>query len=280
MHPEGVPNLPNRFHFVFGLRKQREPFHLAYYLAIESCYQVNRPERIDLHLFHEPYGPYWELARRRVRLREIEPVSLVAGFRYGFRNRMCKRYAHAHHTDFLRLQALLAEGGIYADIDTLFVNPLPGRLFAHACVLGRENDVVNRRTGQVHASLCNAFIMARPDAAFVRLWLARMPEAFDGSWSNHATLLPQRLAEQHPELVHIEPSRSFYPFMWTPSDLHTLLEGCERNLEGVFSIHLWSHLWWERRRRDFSTFSGDLLTEEHIRKKDTTYNLIARRFLP
>jgi hypothetical protein len=275
--PSVVPNL---FHFVFGLHKQREPFHLVHYLAIESCFQINRPERIDLHLYHEPHGPYWELARRRVNLREIAPVPLVSNFRYGFRNRGCKRYAYAHHADFIRLQALLAEGGVYADIDTLFVQPLPARLFAHDCVLGREDDVVDQRTGELRASLCNAFIMAQSGSPFVRLWLAGMQDAFDGTWSNHSTFLPQRLAQQHPHLLHVEPSRSFYPFMWTIADLHTLFEGCERNLEGAFSIHLWSHLWWEKRRRDFSSFHGDLITEKHIRTVDTTYNLIARRFLP
>jgi hypothetical protein len=274
------PSVPNRFHFIFGLREQSEPFHLVHYLAIESCYQVNRPERIDIHVFHEPHGRYWDLARRRANVRLVEPVPHVRNFRYGFRNRGCKRYAYAHHADFIRLQVLLAEGGIYADIDTLFVNPYPDRLFSQACVLGRENDVVDQRTGQLRPSLCNALIFAEPQARFVRLWLDGMADAFDGSWSNHSTFLPYALAQQHPGLVHLEPSRSFYPFMWTRGDLHALLESSERNLDGLFSIHLWSHLWWERNRRDFSDFSGELITERQVRTVDTTYNLLARRFLP
>jgi hypothetical protein len=273
-------SIPNRFHFVFGLRKQREPFHLVHYLAIESCFQVNRPARIDLHFHHEPYGPYWELARRRLNLRFVEPVPRVRDFHYGFRHRACKRYSYAHHADFIRLQALLADGGVYADIDTLFVQPYPARLFDHDCVLGREDDVVDLRTGQARRSLCNALILAKPGAKFVQLWLDGMAEAFDGSWSNHSTLLPQTLAQRLPDLIHVEPSRSFYPFMWTPADLHALLEGCERNLQDVFSIHLWSHLWWSKRRRDFSGFSGDRITEGHVRTVDSTYNLLARRFLP
>jgi hypothetical protein len=272
--------IPRRFHFIFGLRPQRSPFHLAHYLAIESCYQVNRPTCIDVHVFHEPFGHYWDLARRRVNVRVVEPVPQVRDFRYGFRNRACKRYAYAHHADFIRLQVLLAEGGVYADIDTLFVSPYPNRLFAQSCVLGREDDIVDQRDGQLRRSLCNAVIFARPDAAFLRLWLDGMGDAFDGSWSNHSTLLPQSLALKHPDLVHIEPSRSFYPFMWTREGLHTLLEGCTRDFDGAFSIHLWSHLWWEKRRRDFSDFSGDLITEESVRTVDSTYNLLARRFLP
>jgi hypothetical protein len=41
--------IPNQFHFVFGLRKQREPFHLAHYLCLESCRCVNQPESIRFY---------------------------------------------------------------------------------------------------------------------------------------------------------------------------------------------------------------------------------------
>ena len=35
-----------------------------------------------------------------------------------------------------------------------------------------------------------------------------------------------------------------------------------------------------RWRRDFSTVHGGKLTEDYIRRVDTTYNRVARRFLP
>ena len=35
----------------------------------------------------------------------------------------------SHEADFVRLDALIAHGGVYADIDTLFVHPVPARLF-------------------------------------------------------------------------------------------------------------------------------------------------------
>ena len=129
-------------------------------------------------------------------------------------------------------------------------------------------------------SLCNAVIMSRPGAEFGRRWLEEMPQAFDGTWSNHSTLLPQRLSEEMPDSIHIEPPRTFYPYMWTREDLHTLFEGAERDATGIASIHLWSHLWWARDRRDFSDFHAGLMTESHIRTVDTTFNLLARPFLP
>jgi glycosyltransferase involved in cell wall biosynthesis len=169
---------------------------------------------------------------------------------------------------------------VYADIDTIFVSPIPERLFAKPFVLGREDDIICPETGEKKRSLCNAFIMSEKGAPFGALWHAEMKQRFNGSWSAHSTLLPQELSERHPGLIHIEPSRTFYRYMWTRQDLYSLLQGCDTDQEGVLSIHLWSHLWESKRRRDFSDFHAGMMTEAHIRHVDTTYNLLARPFLP
>ena len=46
--------MPRIFHFVFGLREQNEPFHLAHYLCLESCRHVNQPQAIWFHYANEP----------------------------------------------------------------------------------------------------------------------------------------------------------------------------------------------------------------------------------
>ena len=56
--------------------------------------------------------------------------------------------------------------------------------------------------------------------------------------------------------------------------------GLDADFTGVASIHLWSHLWWERRRRDFSDFHAGLITEDYVREGRTTYAVAARPFLP
>lgn len=272
--------VPRVFHFAYGLKPQDEPFHLCHYLAIASCLGVNRPERILFHHHHEPWGPYWEAVRGRLTLVHVDLPEPVAHHRYEHRHRGCARYRYAHLSDFVRLDALIEHGGVYADIDTVFVNPMPDRLFEEPFVLGREGDVVSQTSGKQERSLCNALILSEPGAAFARLWRAGMEEAFDGSWSNHSTLLPQRLADANPGLIHIEPQRSFYPHPWTRQGIRTLLEACDPDLEGVYSMHLWSHLWWSRWRIGFSTFHAGRLTERYLREVDTTYALAARRWLP
>lgn len=57
--------IPNRYHFIYGLRRQTEPFQLLHYLCLESCIRVNRPESIRMYYHYEPYGPYGDLIRPR-----------------------------------------------------------------------------------------------------------------------------------------------------------------------------------------------------------------------
>jgi len=270
--------IPNRFHFVFGLKRQAEPLHLAHYLCLRSCLEVNRPDAVYFYHDHEPYGYYWELIRPRLTCVRIPRVTFVDAYRY--RDRRTARFRYAHASDFVRLEKLLAQGGIYADMDTLFVNPIPRALYAKPFVLGRENDVYDLAARTERPSLCNAFIMSERGAAFGRLWLERMADAFNGTWSNHSTLLPFELSRQHPDWIHLEPPRTFYKFMWSREGIRALLEGLDTDNEGVVSFHLWSHLWWSRRRRDFSDFHGGRLTHEFVRDVDTSYNVVARRFLP
>ena len=194
--------------------------------------------------------------------------------------RALEAYRYAHEADFVRLDALIEHGGVYSDIDTIFVNPIPDQLFAHRFVLGREANVQCPRTGVERESLCNALIMSEPGSEFARKWRSEMESAFDGSWSRHSTLLPCELAQAQPSLIHIEPPETFYGYMWTREDLCALLERCETPASGICSIHLWAHLWWSRTRTDFSVVHGDMITEDHIHNVDTTYNRLARPFLP
>ncbi len=270
---------PRTFHFVFGMKPQTEPFHLAHYLCLASCLEVNRPERLILYHHFEPFGRYWELIRERIETVRVDLASEVSDF--GYTDPAIRDvYRYAHHSDFVRIDQLIEHGGVYADMDTLFVAPLPDSLFTPPVVMGREKAVFDERTGREEPSVCNAFILAHPRAPFLVELRRRMTDALDGTWSAHSCFLIREVADAMPGAIQLLDPRPFYRFMWTREDLQLLFEGLERNLAGIYSIHLWSHLWWERRRRDFTRFHAGLLTERRIRRVDTTYNVLARPFLP
>lgn len=269
--------IPRDFHFVFGLKRQTEPFHLVYYLCLRSCIETNRPKNIYFYYRHKPHGRYWDLIEDQLNLVEVGLVDHVS--RFAYKNRQVKKYNYAHHADFIRLEKLYERGGVYADMDSLFVNRIPDHLFSKPFVIGRENEVAGE-DGRLRASLCNAFLMSEKGSQFAEAWLSSMSDAMDGSWSNHSTILPDKLSREHPGWVHIEPPETFYKHMWTPEGINRLFVEVDRDTKGVVSFHLWNHLWWSRWRRDFSNFHAGKMTEKNIRNIDTTYNVIARRYLP
>ena len=199
--------------------------------------------------------------------------------RFVYHDPAANHYRYAHEADFLRLEMLVAAGGVYADMDTLFVNPIPPELFEKPFVIGREQDFQASPGAPPQPSICNALLMSEPDSKFGRLWLERMSSAFDGTWSAHSCQLPQQLSAEHPDLVHIEPQRSFFHHACTIEGIRMLFEGCDPDLEGIYSMHLWHHLWAPWWRRDFTRFHEGRLTETYIRRADTTYGFASSRFL-
>ena len=267
--------IPNVFHFVFGLREQKEPFHLMYYLCLASCLNVNRPDEVHFHYHHEPWGEWWERIKPHLVLRKISPEQTIADYKY--QDPELQQFRYAHLADFARLQILLREGGIYADIDTLFLRPLPEYWSERNFILGHERPPA---AAEDSGSLCNAWIASAPGADFCRLWLDQMTGAFDGSWSNHSTLLPFRLWQKHPTLLSVEPESSFYALDWTPEGIEDLFLRRVNLPENAYSLHLWNHLWFSAQRLDFSHFHEGLLTVDYVRHANTTYSQYARLHLP
>ncbi len=274
--------IPRIFHFVFGLRPQTEPFHLAHYLCLESCRRVNAPDAIWFHYDNEPWGPLWDrikphLVLRKVRREAVPQAAYQASSEGQFI--AAAGLGYAHEADFIRLKVLREHGGVYADMDTLFVAALPDHLYDYDCVLGDEGALPDAR-GVLRPSLCNALIMAAPDAPFVTRWLEDSYAAFDGKWTSHSCQLAARLWEAHPDQVHVVPRQYFYRHPWTPAGMQTLFERLDPDVRDTFSLHLCSHLWWDAGYTEFTRFHAGLLTEDYVRAGATTYALLARPFLP
>ncbi len=265
--------IPNVYHFVFGLREQKEPFHLMYYLCLASCININRPDAVHFHYHHEPWGEWWERIKPHLVLRRISPDQTISNYRYG--DPGLDQYRYAHLADFARLDILLREGGIYADIDTLFLRPIPTEWRQKEFILGQEKPPEG-----ADGSLCNAWIASAPGSEFCRLWLDRMGQAFDGSWSNHSTVLPFKLWKQFPQLIEVQPESAFYALDHSPIGIEELFLRNVQLPEQAYSLHLWNHLWFAPDRRDFSHFHSGRLTVEYVLHAHTTYAQHARPHLP
>jgi len=272
------------FHFVFGLRPQHEPFHLAHWLALESCRRTQAPEAIHMHLRHTPHGPWWERIAPHLTLHRVGDAP--RGFdraRYddtGEGRFIAKHgWDYAHEADFVRLEILHARGGAYADIDTLFVDRYPDAWFARECVIGEEPAIV-ADDGLLRPSLCNAVIVAQPGARFVARWLDEARASFDGTWNRHSCAAAARLWRDAGDSLHVLPSRALYHLGPTRAGIAALFEQVEPRLAGMASLHLWAHLWWDEARVDFTRFHAGLFTREWVERGGSTVAAIARRYLP
>ena len=272
-----VRTRPRLAHFVFGLRPQDEPFHLVHYLAIASCIEVVQPDEVFVHCHEVPYGTYWDLVRPRVTLHRVGPVPEVDAVEY---EPTMRGYRYAHHADFVRLDALLEWGGLYADIDSLFLAPPPDVCWSAPATIGLEADVLDPHTGRARASASNALLLAEPGSAYIGEWRSQMPHALDGTWSAHSCFLGHDLAHAMPDAVHVEPQRTFHHFAPAPEQLRTLLEERVDDLTGIASVHLMAHLWWDDARRDFSRVHAHQIDHAWVMRTDSTYAVAARRFLP
>jgi hypothetical protein len=270
--------VPNVFHFVFGLKSQAEPFHLMHYLCLASCIGVNQPDAVMFHCQNEPWGEYWDRIRPELTIVAVKPDPFISSFCY--RDPEFDRLRYAHLADVARLKIMAEHGGIYADMDTLFVAPLPASFFERSFIMGSEPMYWSAAATEAGGALCNAWMMGEPGAPFVRQWLSRVYESFDGSWSAHSTVLPFHLSHAHPELIHVEPSRSFFNFGYGRLGIRDIFKRRVQDLNGILSIHLWSHCWWEASIRHPAFFHAQRLTPAYVRHADTTYAAVARQFLP
>jgi len=266
-------SIPRIAHFVFGLRAQDEPFHLLQYVAIESCRRLVAPQQIKVHLHHLPWGIHWDRIRSHVTVEHVELPELPVHF---------AAYHYAHQADLIRLDVLLREGGLYADIDTIFVRPIPDHFWEFPAVIGAEAPVSYSDTDAPEPSLSNALLMAEPGSPFLTQWRARMVGAMNGSWSEHSCRLATRLARERADWIHVEPRTTFHPFDHTPAGMRALLEEPLRpaDLDGCVSVHTCAHLWWSEDRRDFSGFSARDATAAALASAVTPLARLAAPFLP
>tara|TARA_R110001599_G_scaffold253766_1_gene454088 strand:+ start:17943 stop:19031 length:1089 start_codon:yes stop_codon:yes gene_type:complete len=243
---------PKLIHFITGLHADfgGRPFILPHALAILSAQMAYPDHEIRVCYAHEPSGPAWEFVKPLVTPVVVEAPTEIFG-------RPVAHYAHS--ADVVRLQQLIAHGGLYFDTDTIVLRPIAD-LPEDRVVMGMEHDV---------DGLCNAFIAAPKNDVFLRTWLDRYRDFDQNDWGGHSILLPFKLAQEMADHIHIEPSSSFFIPHWDRGSLSDLFDSVV-DTSRSYSIHLWESLSWH-------WLAG--LTPSVISQIDTTYNMHARRVL-
>lgn len=217
--------IPNRYHYIFGMNPNDKPFSFIHYLCIRSCIAVNNPASVTLYYEYEPDGIWWNEVKRLVTTTAVVAPRRIFG-------RPINRTAH--RADVLRLELLIQAGGIYLDVDVLCLRSFKS-LLHYECVLGEEHN----------EGLCNAVILAQPNSPFLRRWFAEYSSFNDQQWNEHSVRVPRRLADAHPDQLHIEPPTAFYwPMHWPNHLAQFFLSPGSCFSERSFCVHLWESKTW------------------------------------
>ena len=255
--------IPNKFHFVYLTTKDNihpmyQEFHLMHYLCIKSAMVVNLPDEINVYCNQEPRGEWWDKIKDDVNIVFVEPPTEIFDI---------PKTELAHMSDVIRLQALLEDGGIYIDMDTICVRPYTD-LLNNKFVMGEQG--VNGSEG-----LCPAVIMSEKDSKFGEQWLYGFKDTFKGGppgsdgWCTHSVFYPAFLSKEIPQHIHVEPRSSFFYPTYHQISLKDMFETVT-SFDKAYSHHLWetcSMKWIEN------------ITVDDIKSQDTTFNLIARKLL-
>ena len=249
--------VPNIFHYIYFYQDNQQEFPLPHYLCLNSARILNDPDKIYFYSNRLPFGYYWDKISSFVEFIKIEPPESVFGN---------KLYHIAHKSDILRLQLLKEIGGIYLDMDVICkksFNPL----LKYDFVMGKQGKW--RKMG-----LCNGVILTQKDSEFLKIWFDEFKnfrsKGRDRHWAEMSVRKPYVLSKKYPNLIHVEPFDSFHYPLYYSFDIKKIFV---KNLD--FPNASCHHYW------DGASYSKYLknITEDEIINKDTTYNVIARKFL-
>lgn len=248
--------IPKTIYFTFGFSPDfgGKPFNLVHFLAIKSAKVVNDCD-IVLYYKHEPEdNVWWEEASDYCIHEKCQPPTEIFGNPLPY---------PAYQSDVFRLDLLNYSGGVYFDIDTISIKPIDS-LLSSSFVMGQE-----WANGKQYG-LCNAVMLAEPNSNFGLLWTEEYKNNYDGRWGVMSVVRPWELSKTIPESITVLDGAAFFKYGWGNEEIKKVHREVS-DIDGAYVLHLWE-------QNSYTEFLNTI-TVDDVRNRDSTYNLLARRFL-
>ncbi|XP_070532906.1 uncharacterized protein [Ptychodera flava] len=241
--------VPNLVHFIWF---SCHPFKFGNLISMLSVHRIMKAESIHFYTDCEPSGEWWDEAKNLIpTLKVINRTRPLEVF-----NKTLNPRWPEHSADVARLQILLEQGGVYLDLDVIVVAPLePLRYYEY--VVGRSDANV----------LANGVIFANKSSKFLRLYYENYKNYNRKCWGCSSVKYQHRLAEEHKDLLHIEPDSLIKPNNMEWKQL--FLENYNWR-EGHFTIHVWF-----RRFRRKNPKARDF-TSDNVKQLNSTLGELCR----
>ena len=185
----GVPGagkyvVPNIVHFVWNTLDE---FKFHHYLSALGALRYQKPDQILFHISDKrPDGGWWYDFKK-----EAGDVLRIV-----YRDKSITTISN--QVEMIRIEVLLKHGGIYVDTDAMIV---------------RNMDAIrhyNFSIGMDINGLNNGIILSAPESPFLQIYY----ESYKHLGNRNSSTELHRLASEHPDLIHIEPSALSRP-QWT-----------------------------------------------------------------
>lgn len=205
----------NFFYVIFGVYN----FTFLNFLSVVSIRRIMPDANIYLVGDGHPDGAWWKQTQKEVpgiRLIYRTEISFV------FERRIA---LPEHMSDIARLQILLLSGGIYLDLDIVFVKSIE-ELRQYDLTMG----LVDKGTG-----MGNGLILAKPCSSFLTFWYASYRTFDKSKWGVHSMKHPYLLSLIFPDLIHVEKERIYSPNWFEIEKLFVQRVPWDKNI----AVHIW-----------------------------------------
>ncbi|CAF0759123.1 unnamed protein product [Rotaria sordida] len=136
---------------------------------------------------------------------------------------------HAHRGDIMRLEVLIEYGGIYLDSDVLTLRSFDPLLNLNDVIMAHQDDGIK---------VCNAVILAKKDATFLKRLYDAYQSFNENCWDCHSVKLPGQLASIYPNDITVLPTNAFFRPSW--NEKAALYASNNYDFTPNYACHLWN----------------------------------------
>jgi hypothetical protein len=256
------PNrIPSLVHFVVGQNDRRNgqnpassttSFTFLNYLVFLAARRQIRPSRLFVHYYQEPNTFWWK------KMKQDAEINAVLVNSRRVETMFSRPVDHgAHRADIIRLEALMIHGGIYLDSDVLSLRSFDSLLNMSDVIMGYED--------QNNKAACNAVILAKRNATFLRRWYDAYQSFEQKCWGCHSVILPARLALIYPDEIKVLSYSAFFKPTWKESNIF------HGSNQYDFTLNYASHFWSKVNKHEL-----DRLTPHKAMHVNTTFGRMLR----
>ena len=182
-----VPNIAHMFWI------SEKPMSFLFYLSCLSQIYILRVDALYLHGDKMPHGPHWDIIKRESKLHFVKR---------SWPNRVFSNHVNIlnHMADVFKVDVMLRYGGIYTDVDAVWINPLPSHIREYEAVASYDwPQMYNTWPDYIQ----NGVLLGKKGAPFWYKYLESMKVFKDDIFGYNGILQAYKVYERNPQLLYL-----------------------------------------------------------------------------